>query len=321
MLWFNQLCSLYGEQDTPLFHAWLYTDIEIDLSLEGSLIAARLRREKTLAPITESSASRTVNIAPHPLCDTLNNLTKQKNAAVYLRNLHDWAEFSEDNRLLAVYRYIQRGAILSDLRVLGIDDDGGKMVRFSVNGEALFGDRRLIRSHIDFIRSQPAETALCCVSGRQAVPCRSHPKRIVSPESSAKLISCSQRNRLVYSGIIRNAEDIFPIGSEESFKAHAVLRRLINDGGIKLQNRVFVAFDKDGKSQPLPLFGASQNPNGHVTVLCLCEATKGRLSLTFYRTVSAEDYIRSTKRNTNQDMLPTRHSGYYYERLLNKILN
>lgn len=319
MHWFEQLYRLYGERDIPLFHEWVYADILVDITASGEFASAAARRERTLIPVTEASASRTVNIAPHPLCDALQNLTEPRRKEAYLSYLREWAgsRFS-DERLAAVLKYTERGTLTSDLIRSGISPQDGSVVSFSVDGKRLCGDKRLIASHIEFTRSLPCETGICCVSGERTALCAVHPKRLTSQSSSAKLISKRERERLNFGGVFHSADDAFPIGREVSFKAHAVLKRLIAEGALRLGQRCFIAFDERGNSLPLPLYSKPCEPVGAVTVLGLCEATKGRLSVTFYRRISAQGYLRALEAPSAP--LPARHSGYHYERLLNRIL-
>lgn len=319
MHWFEQLYRLYDERDIPLFHERTYTDILVDITASGEFTSAVLRRERSVIPVTESSANRTVNIAPHPLCDTLHNLTEPKRNAAYLSYLHEWAgsEFS-DKRLVAVLKYMQCKTLADDLTACKIQPQSGSMISFSVDGAKLCGDKDMIYSHIGFTRSLPSEMGICCISGEYTALCRLHPKRITSPSSSAKLISKRERERLCFGGIFHSADEIFPIGREVSFKAHAVLKRLVSEGGLRLQQRTFIAFDERGASLPLPMFVDIAEPFGYVTILGLCEATKGRLSVTFYKRLSGESYLSALA--MPPAALPERYSGYYYERFLNKIL-
>ena len=319
MRWFEQLYRLYGERDIPLFHEWVYTDILVDITASGECISAVMRRERSLIPVTEVSANRTVNIAPHPLCDTIQNLTEPKHKAAYSGYLREWAgSQSSDERLAAVLKYVERGTLTSDLAAHGIQPQSGSMVSFSVDGERLCGDRRIIDSHIEFTRSLPSEMGICCVSGEYTALCRLHPKRITSPSSSAKLISKRARERLCFGGIFHSADEAFPVGREVSFKAHAVLKRLVSEGAVRLQQWTFIAFDERGNSLPLPIFGNTAAPVGSVTILGLCEATKGRLSVTFCKRSSEKSYLSALA--MPHSPLPERYSGVYYERLLNRIL-
>ena len=91
MSWVNDLISLYdnnsdaagkifsdrnGKQYTlfPLYHSSAMADVEVTITGKGKFITATLIEKEnkfTVIPVTEESNSRTANVAPHPLCDTL----------------------------------------------------------------------------------------------------------------------------------------------------------------------------------------------------------------------------------------------------------
>lgn len=319
MHWFEQLSALYNEQDIPLFHTRLLTDILISLSSSGRLLSAAPSRQHAIIPATEVSACRTRNIAPHPLCDTVENLTEAKRRCVYLAYLKQWSDSPYGSKQLnAVLCYIESGRLAADLAQAGITYGPHSVVRFAVDGAELCGNAELIKSHISFTRSLARPEGICSISGSPAVLCARCPRRIISASSSAKLISGLRGGQLIH-GRFGGAPQAFTIGQELSFKAHTVLRRLILQGGLRMDRHVFLAFDESGACLPLPLMGKTAEPAGSVTVLCLCEATKGRLSVALYRQLSGERY-RLILRKQPRTPLPERHAGCYYERLLSGIL-
>lgn len=322
MHWFERLYRLYDERDVPLFHEIARTDISIDLTADGRFISAQRRQEYTTIPVTESSQNRTVNISPHPLCDSVYNLSEPKRRAAYLQYLREWACSGYGNStLLAVVRFVESNCVSEILTKLKIQHKSSERVSFSVDGKPLCGSGEIIQSHIEYIRSQPTEMGICCISGEYTALCRTHPKKLTSPSNNAKLISGRERGRLVFSGRFNNASEVFSIGREVSFKAHAVLKRLISEGGVRLQNRVFIAFDESGNALPLPLIGKEAEPFGEVTILGFCEICEGRLSVTLCRTVSAEYYTRLIRKSPiDRKKLHERNSGHRYERALNEIL-
>lgn len=318
MHWFEQLAALYSEQDIPLFHDIMLTAILIDISSGGQLISITKSRRSTVIPVTEASACRTRNIAPHPLCDTVQNLTEPKRRSAYLDYLEKWAHSQYGgNQLKAVLRYIESETLAADLALAEIEYSQHSMVRFAVDGTELCGNAALINSHIAFTRLSAAEIGICSISGKAAALGTLHPKRIVSHTSSAKLISGCRSNKLCH-GRFNGAQQAFTVGRELSFRAHAVLKRLISQNGLCMESFCFIAFDENGTALPLPLMGKTAIPYGNVTILCLLETAKGRLSVLLYRQLSGERY--SIILQQPYAPLPQRHKGYYYERLLSGIL-
>lgn len=288
MHWFERLSEMYSDRDIPLYHGEISTDICVHLSKSGDFLGAEMSALRIIAPVTEDSAVRTSGAAPHPLHDRLKYLAGEYREQ-YLELLGKWA-LSEDgtSELKEVYRYLFAGSLIDDLYRVGIEADMKQAVRFVVGGVSLWESARLKQAYISFCR-RSGERSLCCVTGIDDIPARLHGKRIISRESSAKLISSGkeQPRKTCRGGY---GEMKYTVGREVSFKAHTVLRRLIAESGYAVGNRVFLAFDTIcGVSLPFSS-GERMIPVGEVTVLGLCEATKGRLSVSFVRYLSAEEY-------------------------------
>ncbi len=138
------------------------------------------------------------------------------------------------------------------------------------------------------------------LTGEFAALAKLHPKRIISPVSSAKLITGAA----------------LPIGFESSFKAHAVLRRLISEGGIQLGDRTFVAWDADGNSV---MRNTNVQDNTSVTVLVLHEVNRGNIAVSFYERTTAKTLhtlVREKEAGKNEDA-----TGRLLEQKLRRELN
>ena len=292
MQWFEQLAMLYGQQDIPLFHAMIYTDIEIHLDKCGKLIRVRNERMLTLIPVTQSSMHRTSAVDPHPLSDKLKYTAagySKLHHDAYLKELNNWADSDYSSaRLRAVRNYICASTMFSDTAHLAADENTA--VRFVVDKIPLWQDTELIDLHISRMRALPVDLGLCCITGQLTELCHTHQKHIISPASSAKLISHEHRFRIMHQGRFPLPEHCFPIGAEVSFKSHTVLRRFISENGASVGNRVFIAWDAVSSIQ-LPFISVSRQPSGRVTVMGLSAATKGRLSVTLLRYLTAEQYL------------------------------
>ncbi len=160
---------------------------------------------------------------------------------------------------------------------------------------------------------------MCSVTGQIMQLGKTHQKRIISPSDSGKLISFEHRSRIIHQGRFSSPREISPIGSEVSFKAHAVLRRIIAQRGFTAGNRTFAAWDSLG-ALPLPFDKDEPNPNGCVTVIGLTSASQGRLSVSFYRYLSAQQYMDCCKACRGL-ALPNDAYGQSTERLLGCILD
>lgn len=291
MHWFEQLSLLYGPKDIPLYHTMMYTDIELHLDICGKLLQIKQRRHHTRVPVTERSMYRTSAIEAHPLSDRLRYLASglgKLHHDAYLKTLSQWADSEYSTpRLAAVRNYIFSDSLCRDVKDMQVDADTA--IRFVVDGIPLWEDRKLIENHILNTEARQSNHGLCCITGTELPLCSSHRKHVLSPASSAKLISHEHRSRIIHQGRFESPADVFPISSDTSFKAHAVLSRLIAQCGMETGKRIFVAWDNID-SVPLPFAGQLPNPCGNITVLGLTEATKGRVSVTFIRILSAKRY-------------------------------
>ncbi len=289
-MWFEKLTAFYGEQDIPLYHAYINTDIQLHLSITGRLEKVVSQRLPTLIPITESSASRTNAPCPHPLSDKLLYLMQEyspKHHLAYLEALTGWAESDySTRRLCAVRNYISRNTLKENISHLSWDKDTA--VRFVVEGVPLWQDSELISSHIRRIEADDCNTGFCCASGEILPICSFHQKHIISPSSNAKLISYHCCHHIAYQGRFDSPQEIFPVGRELSFKSHTVLRRFIAESGVTAGNRLFVAWDENGTSTAV--FSQPAELHGMVTVLGFTEASKGRISVCFFRYIPSEQY-------------------------------
>lgn len=295
MHWFEQLAAMYNEDDIPLYHAVIYTDIELHLSSDGQLLRIRNERMPTLIPVTAASLHRTSAIVPHPLSDKLRYMTNDYSKPhhdAYIKELVSWADSNySDHRLCAVRNYMIRGTLSSDISHISAHQDTA--VRFVVDDVPLWQDNELIRLHIERMSARAESYGVCCLTGEYTVLSRCHPKHVLSSSGSGKLISYEHRSRILHQGRHLSPFDVFPIGQELSLKAHTVLRRIIHENGFIIGSRTFAAWD--GRSSlPLPFSLKLAQPQGQVTVAGFTEATKGRVSVTFLRYVSAERYARIT---------------------------
>ncbi len=291
MHWFEQLSQMYLPTDTPLYHAVQQTDIEIHLDICGSLLRVRSESMPTLIPVSIASMYRTRAIEPHPLSDKLMYLAagySKLHHDAYLKAISSWADSEWSTpRLQAVSKYIHLGTLPHD--IAHIQTSGDTAIRFVVDSIPLWQDTELIAAHISRTKADMQNNGFCCVTGDIMPLCHSHPKRITCPSSNAKLISHEHRRRIIYQGRYSSPQEMFTIGADTSFKAHTVLRRIISEHGMQIGNRTFAAWDDLG-ALPLPFSRTAPAPSGTVTVIGFAEATKGRLSVTFLRRITSDNY-------------------------------
>ena len=189
-------------------------------------------------------------------------------------------------------------------------------------------DRTLFDSYVSYYESAISELpkALCYVSCVEEVIAAQSPKGVLSYANGAKLISANDASGFTYRGRFSTPDEAAVIGYETTQKAHAALRWLASNYGVTMGNRTFVWWRlphkrtenssvKVGMSQDF-IFGTqrrdekqeiadyhselyealaglknSLEPNDDVITVSLEAATTGRLSVTYYSQLKAEDFI------------------------------
>ena len=189
MNWIGELCDLYDKNSglagimdgetpvlLPLYHTTVAAQIEVTIDENGNFLRAEKipdEEKSTIIPVTDSSASRTAGIEPHPLCDNLKYLAGDyavyvpgkdysKNHELYMEQLGRWADspFSH-KKVRAVYQYLLKNTLIKDLideKVLETDENGKvdarkklqivsqaeAFVRFRIESEELFGEKAFL---------------------------------------------------------------------------------------------------------------------------------------------------------------------------------
>ncbi len=287
------------EMLAPIGHLVTRAQLEIVLDAQGNYLSARAveKEEPRIAiPVTEQSASRTVQPHPHALSDQLCYLAGfdvGKHQA-YLAQLAGWAgsEYG-DPKLQAVLAYLERGTILDDLARAGLIrlDDTGRpdneklLVRWAVNGlgpersgpcwtdPVLFHRYTLYytarRNRIPADAGQApgpsfvqvgADVDLCMVSGVRELPAALHPKGIVAFNGNAKLISANDSSGFTYRGRFDSASQAASVGYTASQKAHNALRWLVANEGSRFGGRTFLCWNPQGIRLP-PVTGSMRRRN------------------------------------------------------------
>jgi CRISPR-associated protein Csd1 len=123
----------------PVSHGLQQAHIEIVIDNSGKFIRAAVLDSavETVIPITEKSAGRTTNEAPHPLADKIQYIAKdycepfggkKKGYFVsYIAQLESWCTTNPHPKAQAVLNYVRKGRVVADLvraKVLRTDSSG-----------------------------------------------------------------------------------------------------------------------------------------------------------------------------------------------------
>lgn len=293
----EEIARLLRLRLAPIAHTYKEARVEVTLNQAGEFrdaVAVGPKDRETLIPVTEDSAGRTTNKAPHALCDELpyvagdyerfaadNEKQKKKNKGKYekyISALEDWVKSPYTHpKAEAVYTYLSEKRLVSDLIVAGSVrlTDGGKisgsaygnaLVRFRIlssdnTEERCWEDPTLINAYIDYYLSKRrGDTDICYLTGKKQSVCRKHPKGIDAAHNVAKLISANDEEGFTYRGRFSTPDQAFTLGYETSQKIHNALTWLVKTRGVyagQKDKRTFVCWNPKGKETPdvLDAFG------------------------------------------------------------------
>lgn len=295
----------------PIYHITLQANVEITVDINGNYLNGRSRvmtdKEDmvTIVPCTEKSAGRTVKIVPHALSDNLAYVagdyvkyggeSSKWGYPIYMENLEKWTEFpNAPDSLIAVYTYLKKGQLISDLindGILFADNDGkGKLITKwnsdsekpdiyrSVNGAdgvyktfvrfrvenfdmsaetRTWMDRRLWEHYIDYQNSLDGRRDYCYVMGKPMIMSEQAPRYIRRPGDGAKLISANDESNFTYKGRFRASEQAVGISRIVCEQSHNALKWLISKQGSCNGDQVVLAWNTEQVKAPKLMCDAS----------------------------------------------------------------
>lgn len=305
MTWFSSLVKIYDENQhlagkengecilMPIGHITQAAQIEVLINGDGEFLAASAvdkSDSQTILPATIQSASRSSAPVHHPLHDKLCYVAGDYTLLVnddkysgerfenYLRDLKLWLDQSQHPSLKAIYQYLQKRSLISDLtkaKVLEPDANGkvlekwsnqqsgeksllykvvagrasDALVRFKValsdgRDQRTWLDQSLQRDWSDYYGQQidKGPTDVCFVTGNRLAVTDVHPRGIRYSGDGAKLISSNQTEGYVFRGIFDKANEAVTVSYQSSQKAHNALRWLIQKQGRNIYGKSFVAW-------------------------------------------------------------------------------
>lgn len=287
MSWLEKLyqtyenCSATEELLLPPFHMRNNTHIEIRIDGKGMFIDAKREEIKnTTIPCTEKSEIRTSSISAHPLCDKIQYIaqdykgSKKSYFDKYIELLGKWATSGQTHPFVnAVYTYVQKGTLLSDLQkdgrnVIEADEDPADLfVRWRVEIPGIaesrcWADKTLFKAWQTFYEQQDSVEGLCMVTGKNLPLAINHPKKVRNSADGGKLISSNDRTGFTFRGRFSTDEVVMngkkeevsiqaaSVSSEVSQKAHRALSWLIERQGFRNGDQVIISWAVSGKATP-----------------------------------------------------------------------
>ena len=250
-----------ADQQAPLAPIGFITTrsaIQVMINEKSEFLSAIKIEETVLIPATPDSAGRAgQTVCPHPLFDKIDYLSgneKNKHKA-YLKQLKEWIEFDSENKLLlAVYNYVKKGEIISDLAKYGFEKNKYKesIILFYIldtktgDKTCLWKDIDLMLSYQRYSRSKMnnVDKNICMITGKKDIISDKHLKGVFSLNGSAKLISSNDKTNFTYRGRFIDSSEACTVSYEASQKVHNALKWLISNQGIHLDKK-----DDDSKKE------------------------------------------------------------------------
>ncbi len=267
MSWMYNLCKTYdvcsevvgiseadGNQKKmllPIGHTLKESNVVVWLSQNGQFAGAKTDKIKKnedkvmiCTPCSEESEARSGKNAwkfPYPLFDQMKYLSSE----IYVKNLLEWINFLNNKpqhkmahaALEAVYLYLVKRTIKSDLSEWGIKPTDDLSIRFCVNIVGSYEDRlwmlpEVWSAWISYLWSKDIEKSemkdVCYILGEEkAAIALKHPKSINRASGNAKLISANDKTNFTYRGRFTEPSQAVTISYLASQKAHQALRWLI----------------------------------------------------------------------------------------------
>jgi CRISPR-associated protein Csd1 len=350
----------------PVAHSTQNAQVEVTIDLHGNFIRAEEVPKNdaiTIIPVTEDSGSRGNGNNPHPLCDKLiyvagdySRYSDKANAGEYYQHyitqLEKWCNSEQSHyKVTAIYHYLKRECLITDLLsqgILSLSQNGllndkkkiqniaasDLFVRFRIEDYDLLGesaiwkDRDVYDSYINYILSGQKKMELCYVSGK-VIPCSyKHPAKVRHAADKAKLISANDEYGFTYRGRFAVKEQALSVGYLTSQKAHNALRWLIEKQGYTKYGISLVVWEKNDKEIPnilessqgiseklkmitsetdigysyaktfnhaLDSYKGLLDTEATIHIISVDAATTGRLSINYYRELKGSDFYERLK--------------------------
>lgn len=187
---YNKLLETYDNIKgiCPVAHTFLTVHIGILIDKDGNFLSAvdaSRTGELTIAPCTVQSEVRTNNIASHLIFDNYSYVGNaneyQKRHVAYIDQLENYVNESDDIFAKAVYKYVSKKTLESDLQSLDIKFEHNTNIIFAVYGIDY------VNLWTDYYLSKLPKTDICMITGEQDYIPDAYPSKILSPSSQEKL--------------------------------------------------------------------------------------------------------------------------------------
>lgn len=303
---------------------------------------------------------------------------------LYKEDLRLWVESQYTHpKIEAIYRYVCKGCLIQDLvnsnilfvgsnnrllvtwegedkppifEVLGNRPQSESFVRWVVEvpgvlEPAVWKDKGLYQSWIDYMGSRAQKKGLCYVTGEETVLATSHPAKIRHDADSAKLISSNDKSGFTFRGRFMDSDQAAGVGLVITQKAHTALQWLIRRQGFRFGDLAVVCWTPQGEDVPDPLvdtaallgqlpviesdsetdpsafvgeslanrlrsfiwgYRAKLDVSSRVVIMALDSASPGRMSIAFYRHLAGSEFLERVEDWHRSCVWVHQYRGYFW---------
>ncbi|MCI1659705.1 type I-C CRISPR-associated protein Cas8c/Csd1 [Bifidobacterium psychraerophilum] len=264
----------------PLHHTTLKTQLCVTLGSDGLL--RRIERDSKdvtiIVPCTEKSMGRAgTKPVPHPLCDQLQYVDGAYDVSKfdsYMKQLADWK--SDNVKLNAIYHYLSEHSILEDANNFDIhlcsstdasekaeyEKDRKLGVRFSVeipgdHTPYVWSDKIIQDLWIAHQSNEGKQIGIDNLGEALYELADSFPKKIVSVDGNAKLISANDNTNFTFRGRFSSKQESLRIDKLTSQKLHSTLAWIVSNNGSITEKQDIVIWAVD--SNPADIINPAGN--------------------------------------------------------------
>lgn len=234
----------------PYGHTTLPVSLSVLLDANGCIRGVAKIKSTIIIPCTEESMGRTIKPVPHPLFDQLQYVDSERSpekTSMYLQQLAKWK--GDDAKLEAVFKCVSEHSISEAAAHYGVeltDKDDKAGVRFEVQigleDSDLSNDVDIRNRWIAYLQRSQHKLGKDVFGEDLYTPTTNFPKKIVSSDANAKLLSANDSTNFTFRGRFSSKEQALLVDSASSQKINSTLRWLVNNHGTLTGNQAIVVW-------------------------------------------------------------------------------
>lgn len=221
----------------PYGHTTLPVSLTVLVDANGCIRGVAKRKSTIIIPCTEESMGRTIKPVPHPLFDQLQYVDSGRSpekTSMYLQQLAKWK--GDDAKLEAVFKCVSEHSISEAAAHYGVeltdkDDKAGVCfeVQIGLEDSDLSNDVDIRNRWIAYLQRSQHRLGKDVFGEDLYMPTTNFPKKVVSSDANAKLLSANDSTNFTFRGRFSSKEQALLVDSASSQKINSTLRWLVNN--------------------------------------------------------------------------------------------